>query len=383
VEYRTTTTAAPERQEVTEVAETIEAPAEERAANDDAVEDRPTEVRAAHEVPPAGGLQVERRAERDDQPTEVRVMGELSTAMRQVSPGESRALTDAISLTPTAVATTLFDRLRASAVMLNTGMSVLNMPDADSVTYPQITGDVSPAMYAEAAAITPGDPTFSSVTATPRKLAHLVQMSNEVLDDSTPPLEGVLRDHLLRTLALKLDQQLLEGTGSAPEIRGLKNVASIQTLAAATNGAQPTFDNFADALALLEAVNVPLDRVAIVMHPRNVATLRKLKASTAGTDLWSSAEPAGPSPRAVFGVPVYTTPQLSTNEVQGTSGTVANSAYLFDTANVIYVRRQDPTVVLDRSRLFNSDQSELRATMRGDLLVPNPTGVVRLTGLLP
>jgi hypothetical protein len=39
--------------------------------------------------------------------------------------------------------------------------------------------------------------------------------------------------------------------------------------------------------------------------------------------------------------------------------------------------------VLDRSRLFNNDQSELRETMRGDLIVPNPTSVVRLTGLLP
>jgi HK97 family phage major capsid protein len=330
-----------------------------------------------------GSLQVEDRQVRSDEPVEARVMSELSDAMRQVSPGESRALTDAISLTPTAIATTLFDRLRAAAVMLRSGITVLNMPDADSVTYPSITADVSPATYSEAGAITPGDPTFSSVTATPRKIAHLIQMSNEVLDDSTPPLEGVLRDHLLATLALKLDQQLLEGSGTPPDIRGLKNVAGISTVTAGTNGATPTFDMFADCLATLEANNVPLDRVAIACHPRNVATLRKLKASTAGTYLWSSAEPAGPSPRAIFGVPLFTTPQLSTTEVQGTSGSVANSAYVFDTANVIYVRRQDPQIVLDRSRLFNSDQSELRATMRGDLIVPNPTGVVRLTGLLP
>lgn len=75
--------------------------------------------------------------------------------------------------------------------------------------------------------------------------------------------------------------------------------------------------------------------------------------------------------------------EISTNEVQGSSGTVCNSAYLFDATQVIWVRRQDPQIVLDRSRLFNSDQSELRATVRGDLIVPNPTSIVRLTGLLP
>ncbi len=50
--------------------------------------------------------------------------------------------------------------------------------------------------------------------------------------------------------------------------------------------AAATFDVFADAIALLESVNVPRERMRIVAHPRNVSTLRKAKASTAGTYLW-------------------------------------------------------------------------------------------------
>jgi HK97 family phage major capsid protein len=327
-----------------------------------------------------GTLRVEDRAGPEGS-TEERVMRELGEQLRLVDKGESRALTGSISLAPTAVSSTLFDKLRAATVMFRAGIRVIDMPQADSVTYPSITGDVAPVFVSEGGTITPGDPTFSSVTATPRKLAHLIQTSNEVLDDSTPPLQGVLNDHLLTMLGVKLDAMLLEGDGSAPNIRGLKNVASIQTLAAATNGAQPTLDIFADALALLEAVNIQPENIRIVCHPRNVAVLRKLKASTAGSYLWG--DPTTATPRPIFGEQVFTTSQLSTNEVQGTSGSVCNSAYLFDANQVIWVRRQDPQVVLDRSRLFNSDQSELRATMRGDLIVPNPTAVVRLTGLLP
>jgi HK97 family phage major capsid protein/HK97 family phage prohead protease len=327
-----------------------------------------------------GTLRVEDRAGPEGS-TEERVMRELGEQLRLVDKGEMRALTGSISLAPTAVSATLFDKLRARAIMFRAGIRVLDMPNADSVTYPSITGDVAPVFYSEGGAITPGDPTFSSITATPRKLAHLIQVSNEVLDDSTPPLQGVLNDHLLTMLGVKLDAMLLEGDGSAPNIRGLKNVASIQTIAAATNGAQPTLDNFADALALLEAVNIQSENIRIVCHPRNVATLRKLKASTAGSYLWG--DPTTATPRPIFGEQVFTTSQLSTNEVQGTSGSVCNSAYLFDATQVIWVRRQDPQVVLDRSRLFNSDQSELRATMRGDLIAPNPTAIVRLTGLLP
>lgn len=328
-----------------------------------------------------GSLRVEERTA-SEAPTEERVMRELSEALQTVEKGESRALTGSITLAPTAVATVLFDKLRAATVMFRAGIRVIDMPAADSVTYPSLTADVAPAFVSEGGTITAGDPTFSSITATPRKLAHLVQVSNEVLDDSTPPLQSVLNDHLLTMLGVKLDAMLLEGDGSAPNIRGLKNVASIQTVAAATNGQQPTLDNFADALALLEAVNIPPENVRIVCHPRNVATLRKIKASTAGSYLWGDPQ-TGAATRPIFGQPVFTTSQLSTNEVQGSSGSVCNSAYLFDATQVIWVRRQDPQIVLDRSRLFNSDQSELRATMRGDLIVPNPTSIVRLTGLLP
>ena len=61
---------------------------------------------------------------------------------------------------------------------------------------------------------------------------------------------------------------------------------------------------------------------------------------------------------------------------------MANSAYVFDIENVVVVWRSDLEVEIDRSRLFNSDQSEIRAKLRADLIAPNPTGIVRLTGLL-
>jgi HK97 family phage major capsid protein len=321
-----------------------------------------------------GGLAVEDRAAAAPS-----VEQRIEDGLRSVRKGENRALTTAASVSPGELSTTLFDRLRAASVVLSAGVRVLTT-EADSVTYPRLTADVVPSWYAEAAPIVPGDPTFDSLVATPQKLAHLVQFSNEVLDDSDPSIASVLNDHLLKVLALKLDQALLEGSGTPPELRGLKNVLSKQTLAAAANGQAPTFDNVADAIALLEAVNVPISRMALIVHPRNVSTLRKAKAATAGTFLYG--DPAATTPGTVFGVPTYTTPQLATGEVQGTSGAVTNSAYLIDTESLVYVQRAPLEIELDRSRLFNSDQSEMRAKLRGDLISPTPTGVVRITGLL-
>ena len=57
---------------------------------------------------------------------------------------------------------------------------------------------------------------------------------------------------------------------------------------------------------------------------------------------------------------------------------MASSAYVYDASQVVAVLRQDARTELDSSRLFNSDQSELRCTMRADVMVPNPEGGVRV-----
>jgi HK97 family phage major capsid protein len=98
--------------------------------------------------------------------------GEIETAIGSIAKGESRALSTAVSISPGELSNTLFDRLRAASVVLKTGIKTLNI-EADSVTYPTLTADAAPAWTSEAAAITPSDPTLSTVVATPRKLAAL------------------------------------------------------------------------------------------------------------------------------------------------------------------------------------------------------------------
>lgn len=73
---------------------------------------------------------------------------------------------------------------------------------------------------------------------------------------------------------------------------------------------------------------------------------------------------------------------MSVTETQGSSGAVASSAYACDQSQVFAVFRQDTRVEVDSSRLFNSDQSEIRAIMRVDLVVANASAVVRILGIL-
>jgi HK97 family phage major capsid protein len=149
---------------------------------------------------------------------------EFAAAIKSVAKGDSRALSTAISTSPGALSNVLFDRLRAASVVLSTGIRTLTT-EADAVTYPAITADAAPAWTAEAATISPSDPTFGTVVAAPHKLAALTQVSNELIDDSDPSIVDVLNDHLIKVVSLKLDAGLLEGSGTPPEPVGLKNIS--------------------------------------------------------------------------------------------------------------------------------------------------------------
>lgn len=300
---------------------------------------------------------------------------------------ELRALTGAGSTdggayTPTEFASYFFDRLAASSVGLRSGFRVIRT-SRDSLVVPRWTGDTSAAWTAEAGTITSTDATADQITATPRKLAGIQRVSNEALSDSNPALADIVAGGLVRAVALKADLGFFEGSGTAPEIRGLKNVAGITTVSMGTNGAAiSSLDPFADALGALQTANT--EGLAIAMHPRSWTALMKLKEGTGSNKpvLQEHAGSAGQAVmRSIYGVPVYLSTQLSITETQGSSS-VASSAYVYAPSEVVVVVRDDVRVERDSSRLFNSDESEIRAITRLDMVVPNPAAVVRIAGIL-
>jgi HK97 family phage major capsid protein len=277
----------------------------------------------------------------------------------------------------------VWDRLAAESVGLASGFTVIET-ERDELHIPRLTADAAAAWVAEGATISATDPTLNETLATPRKLAVLTQASNELIADSNPAVLDVLLRNHLRSLALKFDLGAFEGSGTAPEIRGLKNVVGIGSVSLGANGSTPAnLDPWADAIGTLEQANA--EATAIVMHPRTWATLIKIK-ETSGSAKPVLQESAGSGAqgieRRLYGVPVFLTSQLSIAETQGTSSD-CSSAYVYEASEVVVVRRQEARIEVDRSRLFNQDMSEVRGILRMDLVVPNPAAVVRILGIRP
>ena len=310
--------------------------------------EEPEEIREQQ----TGGLQVEdRKAETEEESFEVRISEEL----RSVKVGEVRSLVSADSaLSPTEWSSQYFDKLRASSIALQSGIRVITT-DSETVNLPHGTADTAPAFTAEGGTIVAGDPGFESVAVTPAKIAHVVQMSNELIDDSEPAAVSIVSDNLNATLALKLDDSVFKANETT--FKGMTNVTGVQTggtiLAGGT--AVQGYDPVLTAVGLLKAANAP-EPYVLAAPPTVRSAYSKLKTST-----WEQV----PRPQE-FPAEYYST-QITT------------SSFVYSPAECYIVRRTDVQIELDRSRLFNQDMSELRGKLRASFVCPNPTAIVKLT----
>jgi HK97 family phage major capsid protein len=192
---------------------------------------------------------------------------------------ELRAITGSAGLgaavTPPDLYDAVLDLLAPTSVLLASGVQTIRT-DRDSVAFPHLLTDAASAFVAAGATISNADPTGESLTATPQKVASLLAIHNEVILDSNPAILDTAARSLIRSIGLTFDLGAFEGNGTAPNIRGLKNIAGIQTVSMGANGATPTnLDPFADALGSLESQNANGAK-AVVMHPRTWGVLAKV-----------------------------------------------------------------------------------------------------------
>lgn len=279
---------------------------------------------------------------------------------------------------PTQQSSEVFQYLAANTVHGQMGVRIITTGQR-AISFPNMTAGASVGWYAEGGTISATDPTASSLTATPKKIAGLTVVSNELIADSDPAILDAVAQDLVAQIGRKLDLGVFEGAGSSNEPTGLKNVSGINEVSMGNNGAAPTdLSKIADAIYELQADNA--NPTALVMHPRTLNTFRKLLDGANRPLLVPTTDPGAGVAATMFGVPVYVSSQLSITETQGTS-TDCSSVYLVEAPRIVVVMRSDATVELGRERLFNSDQSEIRVTMRADVLAPQPTAICRIKGV--
>ena len=251
----------------------------------------------------------------------------------------------------------IFSTLISRSVLLASGVRVIET-SSDELHLPIIADDTAN-WTAEATAIAETQPVFSEVVARPRKLAAYVELSNELVADSSPAALSVVSDSFLRAMAAELDVGMFAGTGTAPQIRGLLN----QTVPLPATAADVTIDDLdsvLEAFALIEAAG--FEPTAVYMSPTSWAAFMGLKEVTGSIrPLLSEPSLAERVRRNILGVPVYLSPAMPDTEIL-----VAQSD------QIVAVRREEARVEVSSDVAFREDVTAVRAVSRWDVVVPVP-----------
>lgn len=254
---------------------------------------------------------------------------------------------------------------------------------SDSLQIASITGGLTAGWVAELAAKPSADMTFGQLTTNVYTMAGLATVSNQLLADSRPSVDGLITSDIAYRLAVLEEQAILNGDATGKP-RGILQTAGINSTV--YTDASPTGAELADAVydAITQVRTTYFgDPSHIVMHPRTWAFLSKSKATDGSYLLGSGANAGGRRPSdGIPGPSLFGYPIVLTNNVPTTLGGGTESAVIVgDFSQALILDRQGLTVDSSEHVNFTTNQTVFRVEARmGFTAARYPKAFAAVTG---
>lgn len=236
----------------------------------------------------------------------------------------------------------------------------------DTVKYMEETTRTHAAAEAnEGAAYAESTFTFAERSVPIEKITDSLPVTDEQLKDALM-IEGYINSRLAFGVRQRLDSQCLNGNGTAPNLRGILNVAGIQTQA---KGADPVMDAIYKAMVKIRLIGRAMPTHSNI-HPLDMQDIR-LTRTADGIYIFGSPMDAGPT--RLWGLPVVENDAL-------TEGTALVGS--FEPSWITLFERQGIEIAMGYvGTQFTQGLRTIRADMRAALVVMRPTAFCSVTGV--
>jgi HK97 family phage major capsid protein len=226
------------------------------------------------------------------------------------------------------------------------------------------TETISAAEIAEAATYPESVYVYTERTAPIQKVADSLPVTDEQLEDVDGML-GLIQDDIGGGVRLKIDSQVVVGTGTPPQIRGITNYAGIQTQA---RGTDPHFDAIFKAITKVRATG-RAEPDAVAIHSTDWQTFRLMRTADG---IYIMGNPAEVGSVNLFGLPI------AINEVL-TVGTALVGAYR--EYSYLAEKRGVLVEVGFTGTQFTEGKKTVRASARIAMVVRRAAAYCTVTGL--
>lgn len=248
-----------------------------------------------------------------------------------IIPLDSRVMnagTAGASTIQTSVDGRIQDFIQAQSIGMNLGAQVFRL-DSDDLLIPKGTSASGATVMATDGTTQSAEttPTLGNVTLSPSYFADVIPVTYKFLQQSSPDVENYLRRLIGSTFASTLDDQMVAGSGSGGNIKGLFNSSVATTTISA--GA-PTFAKIMDSISAVSTANVPTNNLRLLMHPGTlthmVTAVKYSSTASPLLDMKDGGESDG-NVGSVQGIPTWSTSNMQANKF--VVGDFSHSAWAF------------------------------------------------------
>lgn len=247
-----------------------------------------------------------------------------------------------------------------------------------NIAIPRMTGGGTAYWVAESGAPTVSQQAFDQVAMSPKTLAGRTSISRKLLLQSSIDVETMVRQDLATVIGLELQRAAINGSGTAPEPRGILNVAGIGAVVGGTNGLAPAWSHL---VALETAVSVANADVGTLAYLSNTKVRGKLKStqrfsSASDTTLWDD----GDTP--VNGYRCAITNAVPSNLTKGTSVGVCSAIIFGNFADLIMGMWGGLELQVDPYSSGDTGSVIVRAFQDSDIAVRHPESFAAMADAL-
>ena len=204
-------------------------------------------------------------------PADVLGYGRRDLTVGSASGGGDLVATDLMS-------DSFIDLLRKSLVLQTAGATIMTGLQG-MVALPRQSGGATVYHVAESGSITESQLTVDQVTMQPRTIGALTDYSRRLLLQSSIDVENLVRRDLAQQIAIEVENQAINGTGTGSYPLGFLNVTGINTESGYT-----AFTDYVNAEAALSTDNALLGTLGYMMNSALRGTLKTTEKSATGTN---------------------------------------------------------------------------------------------------
>lgn len=172
-------------------------------------------------------------------------------------------------------------------------------------------------------ALTESEMSFGQLALTPHQITGFTRYSRQLIAQSTPAVEQLVRNDLAEVMAIGVDEAAINGSGSSGQPTGILNTSGVNVISLGTNGAAPAYTNMVDMVGALMKANAYRGKLGWLINGQVFETLATTARIGSTYPVFIINDPFD----NLLGHPIYNSQQVPSTLTKGTGTNL--SATLF------------------------------------------------------